>query len=145
MSLAKHAAFLVAFLLISAHAQAQFKNVAQSMPPMTAVPMTKSAPVASAAARETTGAPIAMIPGCPDGSDCPPEPEGLSDADHEMLKEFAKCAADGKSLDMCRSDNSASALSQLTEEDRAQLVQCLGSSDLSNTKERWSGCIVGAD
>jgi hypothetical protein len=87
-----------------------------------------------------------MLPGCPDGPDCPPEPEGLSDADKEMLKEFAKCEAEGKSLDTCLSDDPSPAhLSQLTEEDRAQLVQCLGSSDLSATKERWSGCLVGPD
>ena len=86
-----------------------------------------------------------MILGCPDGPDCPPEPEGLGDADKEVLKEFAKCAAERKSLDTCLSDDPPPALSQLTEEDRAQLVQCLGSGDLSSTKERWSGCLVGAD
>ena len=86
-----------------------------------------------------------MILGCPDGPDCAPEPEGLGDADKEVLKEFAKCAAEGKSLDTCLSDDPPPALSQLTEEDRAQLAQCLGTSDLSATKERWSGCLVGAD
>ena len=105
---------------------------------------------APAAAPEITGAISATTPtdvaaGCPDGPDCPPEPEGFSDADKEMLKEFAKCEAEGKSLDTCLSDDPPPALSQLTEEDRAQLVQCLGSSDLSTTKERWSGCLVGAD
>ena len=135
MSLAKHAAFLVAFLVLSGHAQAQFKGVAEPMPAVTAAPMAMPAPVtvlnlgaapspitsapsvatgvpvaAPAAAPETTGAipataPTAMIPGCPDGPDCPPEPEGLSDADQEMLKEFAKCEAEGKSLDTCLSDD----------------------------------------
>jgi hypothetical protein len=106
---------------------------------------------APAAAPETTGAipataPTAMVPGCPDGPDCPPEPEGLGDADKEMLKEFAKCEAEGKSLDRCLSDDPPPPhLGQLTQEDRAQLAQCLGSSDLSATKERWSGCLVGAD
>jgi hypothetical protein len=175
MSLAKHAAFVVAFLVLSGHAQAQSKGVAEPMPAVTATPVTTPAPVmapnlgaapspitsapsvapgfpvvAPAAVPETTGAirataPTAMILGCPDGPDCPPEPEGLGDADKEMLKEFAKCAAEGKSLDTCLSDDPPPALSQLTEEDRAQLVQCLGSSDLSSTKERWSGCLVGAD
>jgi len=175
MSLAKHAAFLVAFLILSGHAQAQFKGVAEPMPAVTASPMAMPLPVmapnlrtapppitsapsiapgvhvaAPADAPETTGAipataPTAMILGCPDGPDCPPEPEGLGDADKEMLKEFAKCAAKGKSLDTCLSDDPPPAISQLTEEDRAQLVQCLGSSDLSSTKERWSGCLVGAD
>ena len=135
MSFAKHAAFLVIFLVLSGHAQAQSKGV----------PV-----VAPADAPETTGAisataPTAMILGCPDGPDCPPEPEGLGDADKEVLKEFAKCAAEGKSLDTCLSDDPPPALGQLTEEDRAQLVQCLGSSDLSATEVRWSGCSVGAD
>ena len=175
MSLAKHAALLVAFLVLSGHAQAQFKGVAEPMPAVTAAPMAMPAPVtvpnlgaapspitsapsvapgapvaAPAAAPETTGAipataPTAMILGCPDGPDCPPEPEGLGDADQEMLKEFAKCAAEGKSLDTCLSDDPPPAVSQLTEEDRGQLAQCLGSSDLSTTKEWWSGCLVGAD
>ena len=106
---------------------------------------------APAAAPETTGAipataPTAMAPGCPDGPDCPPEPEGFSDANKDMMKEFAKCEAEGKSLETCLSDEPSPArLSQLTEEDRAQLMQCLGSSDLSATKERWSGCLVGPD
>ena len=175
MSLAKHAALLVAFLVLGGHAQAQIKDVAESRPAVTATPMATPAPVtvpnlgaapspitsapsvatgvpvaARAAAPETTGAipataPTAMILGCPDGPDCPPEPEGLGDADKEVLKEFAKCAAERKALDTCLSDDPPPALSQLTEEDRAQLVQCLGSSDLSSTKERWSGCLVGAD
>jgi hypothetical protein len=175
MSLAKHAAFVVASLVLSGHAQAQVKGMTKPMPAASAAPMAMPAPVmapnlgtapspitsapsvapgvpvaAPAAAPEATGAipataPTAMILGCPDEPDCPPEPEGLGDADKEMLKEFAKCAAEGKSLDTCLSDDPPLALSQLTEEDRAQLVQCLGSSDLSSTKERWSGCLVGAD
>jgi hypothetical protein len=63
-----------------------------------------------------------------------------------MLKEFAKCEAKGKSLETCLSDDPPPPnLSQLTQEDPAQLVQCLGSSDLSATEVRWSGCLVGAD
>ena len=63
-----------------------------------------------------------------------------------MLKEFAKCEAEGKSLNSCFTDDPPPPhLSQLTQEDRAQLVQCLGSSDLSVTKVLWSGCLVGAD
>jgi hypothetical protein len=181
MSLAKHAAFLIASLVLSGHAQAQFKGVAEPMPAMPAPPMAVPAPVtapdlgaatapitsapsvapevdapaaAPAAAPETTGAipattPTAMVPGCPEGPDCPPEPEGegpFSEAVKEMLKEFAKCEADGKSLETCLSDDPPPPhLSQLTQEDRAQLVQCLGSSDLSATKELWPGCLVGAD
>jgi hypothetical protein len=109
---------------------------------------------ALAAAPETTGAipatkPTVMVPGCPEGPDCQPEPEGegpFSEAVKEMLKEFAKCEADGKSLETCLSDDPPPPhLSQLTQEDRAQLVQCLGSSDLSATKELWPGCLVRAD
>lgn len=108
----------------------------------------------AAAAPDTTTAvpgtaPTMMVPGCPEGPDCPPEPEGegpFSEAVKEMIKEFAKCEAEGKSLDRCLSDDPAPPhLSQLTEEDRMQLTQCLGSSDLSATRERWSGCLVGAD
>ncbi len=107
---------------------------------------------ALAAAPETTGAipattPTEMVPGCPGAPDCPPQPEGegpFSEAVKEMLKEFAKCEAEGKSLETCLSDQPPH-LSQLTQEDRAQLAQCLGSSDLSATKVRWSGCLVGAD
>ena len=171
MSLAKLIAFLVAFLALSGYAQAQFKGVAE--PTVTAAPVATPAPVmapnlevapspitsapsiapgalAAAPAPETTGAipdpaPTAMIPGCPDGPDCPAVPEGLGDADKEMLNEFAKCEGEGKSLESCLSDNPPPALSQLTEEDRAQLAQCLGSGDLSATKKQWSGCLVGAD
>ena len=174
MFLSKHAAFLVTFLVLNGSAQAQFKGVAESTPTEAAalkapVPVEArnlgvalsanssassialEVPVAApAAAPETTGAipataPTATVPGCPDGPDCPPVPDGLGDAYKEMLKELAKCQVQGKSLDICLSDDSASGLRQLTEEDRTQLVQCLGSSDLSATKERWSGCIVGAD
>jgi hypothetical protein len=109
-------------------------------------------PAAAPSAPETTGALPAAEPmalGCPDGADCPPEPEGegpFSEAVKEMVKEFAKCEAEGKSLDTCLSDgNPPPHLAQLTQEDRAQLAQCLGSSDLSATKLRWSGCLVGAD
>jgi len=180
MSLTKHVPLLVAFLVLSGHAQAQFKGMAEPIPAMPAGPMAVPAPVtapdlgaatapitsapsvapevdvptAPAAAPETTGAipatkPTVMVPGCPDGPDCPPEPEGegpFSEAVKEMLKEFAKCEAEGKSLETCLSDHPPPPnLSQLTQEDRAQLVQCLGSSDLSATKVRWSECLVGAD
>jgi hypothetical protein len=167
----KHAAWLVAFLAVGGHAQAQFKGTAEPVAPMampapvmapnlgTAPSPITSAPsvapgvpvVAPAAAPAITGAISATTPtdvaaGCPDGPDCPPEPEGFSDADKEMLKEFAKCEAEGKSLNACLSgDPPTPQLGQLTQEDRAQLVQCLGTSDLSTTKERWSGCLVGAD
>ena len=168
----KHAAWLVAFLAVGGHARAQFKGTAEPVPPMApTAPLTAldvgaaAAPIASApsvgpeiapatapaAAPEITGAISATTPtdvaaGCPDGPDCPPEPEGFSDADKEMLKEFAKCKAEGKSLNACLSgDPPPPQLGQLTQEDRAQLVQCLGTNDLSTTKERWSGCLVGAD
>lgn len=181
MSLIKHAAFLVAVLVLSGHAQAQFKGVAEPMPAVPTAPTAVAPPVmapnlgaatapitstptiaaevdaaaaARAAAPETTGAipppdPTEMASGCPDGPNCPPEPEGegpFSEAVKEMLKEFAKCEAEGKSLETCLSDDPpAPHLSQLTQDDRAQLAQCLGSSDLSATKVRWSGCLVGAD
>jgi hypothetical protein len=175
MLLAKHAAFLVTFLVLNGSAQAQFKGVAEPTPSEAAASKVMPVPVEApnlrvalsanssassialgvpvappAAAPETTGtipdtAPTPTVTGCPDGPVCPPEPEGLGDANKEMLKEFARCDAEGKSLDTCLSDDPPPALRQLTEEDRTQLVQCLGSSDLSATKERWSGCIVGAD
>lgn len=104
----------------------------------TAAPAEPAAPDTAAIAPATT--PAVMAPGCPDGPDCPPEPEGegpFTEAVKEMLKEFAKCEAEGKSLDQCLSDDPPPPhLSQLTEEDRAQLTQCLGSTDLSATKER---------
>jgi hypothetical protein len=63
-----------------------------------------------------------------------------------MLKEFAKCEAEGKSLDQCLSDDPAPPrLSQLTQDDRLRLTLCLGSSDLSATKGLWEGCLAGAD
>ena len=168
MSLTKHAPLLVAFLVLSGYAQAQFKGMAEPMPAMpvtapdlgpTTAPITSAPRVgpevgAPAAAPEIKGAipaatPTVMVPGCPDGPDCTPEPEGegpFSEAVKEMVKEFAKCEAEGKSLETCLSDHPPPPnLSQLTQEDRAQLVQCLGSSDLSATKVRWSGCLVGAD
>ncbi len=45
MSFAKHAAFLVVFLVLSGHAQAQFKGVAEPMPAVTAAPIAMPAPV----------------------------------------------------------------------------------------------------
>ena len=45
MSLAKHGAFLVIFLVLSGHAQAQFKGVAEPMPALTTAPMAMPAPV----------------------------------------------------------------------------------------------------
>ena len=168
----KHAALLVAFLAVGGHAQAQFKGTEPAAPMAPTAPATvlelgaAAAPIASApsvgpeisapatapaAAPEITGAtsattPTDVAPGCPDGPDCPPVPEGFGDVGKEMLKEFAKCEAEGKSLNTCLSgDPPPPQLGQLTQEDRAQLAQCLGTSDLSATKERWSGCLVGAD
>ena len=179
MSLTKHAPLLVAFLVLSGHTQAQFKGMAEPMPAMPAAPMPApvtapdleltTAPITSApsvapevyvpaaapaAAPQTTGAipatsPTVTVPGCPDGPDCAPEPEGegpFSEAVKEMVREFAKCEAERKSLETCLSDNPPPPnLSRLTQEDRAQLVQCLGSTDLSATEVRWRGCLVGAD
>lgn len=176
----KYAALLLALLILSGPAGAQFKGVAEPMPATPAAPMVVPAPVmapdlgastapitaapsiapevdvpaAAPAAPEITGAiatteATVMAPRCPGAPDCPPEPEGegpFSEAVKEMLKEFAKCEAEGKSLETCLSDDPpAPHLSQLTQDDRAQLAQCLGSSDLSATKVRWSGCLVGAD
>lgn len=109
MSLAKHAVFtfLVAFLILSGHAQAQFKGVTEPMPAVTASPMAMPAPVmapnlgiapspitsapsvapgvpvvAPAAAPETIGAipataPTAMILGCPTDRTAHPSLRGL--------------------------------------------------------------------
>ena len=108
-----------------------------------------AAAVPDATAAVPATAPTTMVPGCPDGPDCPPEPKGegpFNEAVKEMLKEFAKCEAEGKSLETCLFDDPPPPnLSQLTEDDRMQLMKCLGSSDLSATKVRWSGCLVGAD
>ncbi len=165
--------WLVAFLFLVLPAKAQVREIPE-MPapqmPMPTVPNTSSMPgspdvspapsvdlptaTEPAPAAPDTGtiapeSPSATVPGCPGGPDCPPEPEGegpFGEAVKEMLKEFAKCETQGKSLDECLSDNPPQPhLSQLTQEDRDQLVQCLGSSDLSVTKARWAGCLVGAD
>jgi hypothetical protein len=132
-------------------------DLGASTAPVTAAPSIApevDVPAAAPAAPETTGAipaaePTVMTTECPGAPGCPPDLEGegpFSEAVKEMLKEFAKCEAEGKSLETCLSDDPpAPQLSQLTQDDRAQLTQCLGSSDLSATKVRWSGCIVGAD
>jgi hypothetical protein len=60
-----------------------------------------------------------------------------------MLKEFAKCEAEGKSLETCLSDDPPPPqLSQLQDADRTRLTECLGSGDLASTKDRWSGCLA---
>ena len=109
--------------------------------PAAAVPDTTAAVPATA--------PTTMVPGCPDGPDCQPEPKGerrFNETVKEMSKEFAKCEAEGKSLVTCLFDNPPPPnLSQLSEDDRMRLMQCLGSSNLSATKARWSACLVGAD
>lgn len=165
--------WLLAFLLLVCPTRTQIREMPEMPAPQTPTPTVPNIPsipdtpnpspapsvdwptaTQSAPATPDTGtiapeSPSTMAPGCPGGPDCPPEPEGegpSGEAVKEMLKEFAKCEAEGKSLDECLSDNPPPPhLSQLTQEDRDQLVQCLGSSDLSVTKARWTGCLVGAD
>ena len=110
---------------------------------------TEPAPAAPDTGTIAPESPSMMVPGCPGGPDCPPEPEGegpFSEPIREALKELAKCEAEGKSLDECLSAAPPPpSLSQLTQEDRVQLSACLGSNDLAATKDRWAGCLVGAD
>ena len=64
--------------------------------PAAAVPDTTAAVPATA--------PTTMVPGCPDGPDCPPELKGegpFNEAVKEMLKEFAKCEAEGRLRRAC--------------------------------------------
>ena len=58
MSLTKHAAFLVAFLVLNGHAQAQFKGMAERMPAMPAASMAVPAPVTAPDLGPTTAASI---------------------------------------------------------------------------------------
>jgi hypothetical protein len=87
-----------------------------------------------------------MVPGCPGRADCPPEPEGegpLSEAAKEIVKEFAKCAAEGKPFDQCLLDDPPPpALTGLSDDERVQLTSCLGSNDLNATETLWSGCVT---
>jgi hypothetical protein len=87
-----------------------------------------------------------MVPGCPGRADCPPEPEGegpLSEAAKEIIKEFVKCEVEGKSLDQCLLDDPPPpTLSSLKEDERTQLIGCLGSNNLSATRDFWDGCVA---
>ena len=126
-------------------------NVGSAPSPITSAPsVAPGVPVAAPdAAPETTGAihaptPTAMIPGCPDGPDCPPEPEGLSDADQEMLKEFAKCEAEGKSLDRCllmirRRHTSASSSRRIVRSSRNVWGQAISRQRRSGGAGAWLG------
>jgi hypothetical protein len=113
------------------------------------IPMAIPTPAAPAAIPTPTPIPMAIptpVPGCPGRSDCPPNPEGedaLSEAAEEILKEFIKCEIEGKSVEQCLADDpSPPQLSQFSYEDLSRLTQCLGSSNLSATKDRWSGCVA---
>ena len=79
-----------------------------------------AAPVAAAPAEAPAAA--VMVPGCPGRADCPPEPEGEG-----ALKEFAKCAAEGKPFDQCLLDDPPPpTLAGLSDDERVQLTSCLG-------------------
>jgi hypothetical protein len=120
-------------------------------PPLVSTPLLQQAP-----SIDTTTPRIAVpqpapnatiVPGCPNSNaDCTPEEEGegpLSEAAKEILKEFLKCAAEGKSFDQCLVDDPApTALANLNGDERAQLVNCLGSSDLNGTRDFWEPCIA---
>ena len=90
--------------------------------------------------------PPVMVPGCPGRADCPPEPEGegpLSEAAKEILKEFAKCAAEGKPFDQCLLDDPPPpTLTGLGDDERVQLTICLGSNDLNASESLWNGCVA---
>ena len=85
-----------------------------------------------------------MVPGCPGRAECP-EPDGegaLSEAAKELLKEFVKCEAEGKSFDQCLLDDPPPpTLTGLSDAKRVQLTSCLGSTDLSATEGFWNGCV----
>ena len=87
-----------------------------------------------------------IVPGCPGRADCPPQPETegpFSEAAKEIIKEFVKCEAEGKSLDQCLLDDPPPpTLSSLDDDERTQLTGCLGSQDLSATRDFWEQCVA---
>ncbi|AGK56345.1 hypothetical protein HYPDE_23293 [Hyphomicrobium denitrificans 1NES1] len=105
-----------------------------------------AAPLIAAPIREApiAAAPALVVPACPGRADCPPQAESegtLSEAAREILKEFAKCEVEGKSLAQCLSDAPPPPrLSTLSTLERARLTDCLGSDELDSTKELWSRC-----
>ena len=115
-----------------------------STPPSIAAPATPASP--PAAAVQETPAPTAVVPACPNRPDCPPGANGegpLSEAAKEILKEFAKCEAEGKSVEACLSEEPPPPqLSELSFEGLSRLRECLGSSDLAATKDRWNSCVA---
>lgn len=160
----------VAVFVIASSAQAQFRPVeiparpiVPAMPaPMPTYPSLTSPslttpslaapaplptfePAAPAIAAPAAPAAIAA-PGCTVGVDCPPEPEGegpLSEAAKEILKEFAKCAAEGKPFDQCLLDDPPPpTLTGLGDDERVQLTICLGSNDLNASESLWNGCVA---
>jgi len=67
----------------------------------------------------------------------------LSEAAKEILKEFAKCEVEGKSVEACLSEEPPPPqLSELSFEDLSRLRDCLGSSDLAATRDRWNSCVA---
>lgn len=118
-----------------------------TVPSLAAAPLV-TMPVRAAPIAATPAAPaaIAVVPACPGRAGCPPqaEPEGpLSEVAREIIKEFAKCKVEGKSLAQCLSDAPPSTrLSTLSTVERTRLTDCLGSNDLTSAKDLWSGCAV---
>jgi hypothetical protein len=111
-------------------------------------PAPSFAPAAHAAIAPAEPPAAAIVPACPDRPDCPkPEGEGegpLSEAAKEILKEFAKCAAEGKPFDQCLEDDPPPpTLSSLSDDERGQLTSCLGSNDLDATQNLWVGASPG--
>jgi hypothetical protein len=108
-------------------------------------PLPTFEPAAPAIAVPAAPAAIAA-PGCTIGVDCPPALEGkgpLSEAAKEILKEFAKCAAEGKPFDQCLLDDPPPpTLTGLSDDERVQLTSCLGSDDLNATESLWNGCVT---
>ena len=155
------ALLMLAFAAASS-AQAQFKPVELPPPPMvpalpptvqTLPPTSMNPPpavLAPAPSPEPTPPMVAppaavMVPGCPGQADCPqqPETEGpLSEAAKEIIKEFVKCEVEGKLFDQCLLDDPPPTLSSLNDDERAQLTDCLGSQDLSATRDFWEQCVA---
>lgn len=115
--------------------------------PTPSLPAPRPAPDLNTTAIAPTGpAPPAVAPGCPGQPGCPPASEGkgpLGELAEELLKEFAKCEAEKKPIETCLSDDPPPfQLRQLSTEGLSRLTQCLGSSNLSATRDRWNGCVA---
>jgi hypothetical protein len=82
-----------------------------------------------------------VVPPCQTGETCPDQPEPKSDfekAVEDIMNEFGKCMGEGKPLEQCLMDDPPPPVFTKT---AADLLACLGSSDLAETKDKWEGCL----